>query len=485
MKNSIIVLLTVLSLLISCRTLNKRKQLQKPNIILVMADDQGWGDTGYNGHPFVKTPNLDAMAKQSVVFDRFYAAAPVCSPTRASVMTGRTPMRTNVVNHGHYMRPDEITIAEALKSAGYVTGFFGKWHIGSVQKESPTCPGQQGFDEWLAGLNFFDLDPYLSEDGKYIHPKGQGSVITMDATLEFIKKHKGDDKPMFAVTWFPAPHAPHKEKPVDLPGSDSLYKDAGKWRDYYLEITLMDQQLGRLRRVLREMEIEDNTIVWFCSDNGGLNKATSGGREKKGSIYEGGLRVPGMLEWPEKLKPEHISVPATTMDINPTILNIAGVKMKNQPKRDGIDLMPLIKGTEQTHPPIGFWHNYEKGQATYSDRIIKRLMEARQAGEPTPYPERLLKNVNQFPTLEKGKSNGHAAWLKWPWKLHRIEKNGEVTIELYNLENDPMESDDLSTSENEKALIMLQELERWQASIFDSLEGKDYMEGLAEKRNTN
>ena len=452
----------------------KKTDKQRPNIILVMADDQGWGDTGYNGHPFVKTPNLDAMAKESVVFDRFYAGAPVCSPTRASVMTGRTPMRTNVVNHGHYMRPNEITIAEALNIAGYITGFFGKSHIGSVQKESPTCPGQFGFDEWLAGLNFFDLNPYLSRNGHFEQINGQGTVITMDATLEFLNKHIDDGKPMFAVSWFPAPHAPHLERPVGIPDVDTLYRDAGKWRGYYLEITLMDQQVGRLRQALRDMNIEDNTIVWFCSDNGGLNKVTSGGREKKGSIYEGGLRVPGMLEWPEKLKPKHISIPATTIDIYPTLLKIIDVKMKNQPKLDGMDLSQLIEGKEKKHKPIGFWHNYENGQATYSDRIIKHLMEAQQAGEPTPYPERLLKDVKEFPKLEKGSYNGHAAWLKWPWKLHRIEKDGIVKVELYNLENDPKEAYDLASSEKVRTASMLQELESWQASIFDSLEGKDY-----------
>lgn len=112
----------------------------KPNIILVMADDQGWGDTGYNGHPFVQTPALDAMAKSGLVFDRFYAAAPVCSPTRASVLTRRTPMRTKVTNHGRYMRPHEQTIAETLKSAGYVTGIFGKFHLGSGQPTRPAIP---------------------------------------------------------------------------------------------------------------------------------------------------------------------------------------------------------------------------------------------------------------------------------------------------------------------------------------------------------
>lgn len=149
--------------LTSLATLLPAHAQDNPNIILVMADDQGYGDAGYTGHPFVKTPHLDAMSKNSVVFDRFYAAAPVCSPTRASVLTGRSPIRTNVINHGHYLRPHESTLPEVLQQSGYITGHFGKWHIGSVQPESPTSPSKIGFTEHLTGLNFFDQNPYLTK----------------------------------------------------------------------------------------------------------------------------------------------------------------------------------------------------------------------------------------------------------------------------------------------------------------------------------
>ena len=186
---------------------------ERPNVILVMADDQGWGDTGYNGHPVVKTPNLDATAKDGLVFNRFYAAAPVCSPTRGSVLTGRHPIRIKITNHGRYMRPQEATIAEALRDAGYVTGMFGKWHVGSAQKDSPVNPGNSGFDEWVIGLNFFDNDPFLSRNGMVEQIKGSGSEITIDETIAFLRKHKGDGKPMFAIAWFPSPHDPHLEKP--------------------------------------------------------------------------------------------------------------------------------------------------------------------------------------------------------------------------------------------------------------------------------
>ena len=329
----------------------------KPNIILVMADDQGWGDTGYNGHPFVNTPALDTMAKDGFVFDRFYAAAPVCSPTRASVMTGRTPIRTKVTNHGRYMRPHEQTIAETLKSAGYVTGMFGKVHLGSGQPDSPCNPSGMGFDEWVIGLNFFDNDPYLSRKGKIEHPKGKGSVILMDEAIAFLKSHKDRDRPIFSVVWFPSPHDLHEE----VPEGPSLY-DGKPHAGYYREITLLDQQLGRLRREISEMGIADNTIVWYCSDNGGLVEETSGGREKKGSIYEGGLRVPGIIEWPARKLRGRTSVPVSTFDIYPTILAMAGVQLHAPHPLDGIDVSDIIAGyVTERKKPMGFWHKFQGG----------------------------------------------------------------------------------------------------------------------------
>lgn len=472
-----------LILLLLCLTLpdfaNVRAAADRPHIVLLMADDMGYGDAGFTGHPFVRTPNMDAMAKAGVVFNRFYAAAPVCSPTRASVMTGRTPMRTNVPQHGHYMRPHETTVAEALKGAGYVTGHFGKWHIGSVQAASPTSPGGQGFDEWLSGLNFFDVDPYLSRNGKYEQIKGQGSVISMDATIEFLKKHKDGGKPMFTVTWFPAPHDPMHEVPEGHP--DDLYGNVKNKRErgYYLEITLLDEQLGRLRRALRELDIADNTLVWYTSDNGGLMTKTSGGRAKKGSIYEGGLRVPSILEWPARYSPREIAAPANSFDMYPTLLQIAGAKVAHQPRLDGVDLAPFIAGERSQRPAMGFWHNHTPGQGTWNDRLIKQLMEAQQAGEPNPLPERLLKNSKQFPKLKRGDYNGHAAWTDWPWKFHCIQKQGKVTTELYHLVNDPMEATDLAAKEPIRARRMRRALEAWQSSVYDSWEGKDYANAAA------
>ncbi|MDF1751243.1 MAG: sulfatase-like hydrolase/transferase [Verrucomicrobiales bacterium] len=446
----------------------------RPHIVLVMADDMGYGDAGYTGHPFVKTPHLDAMAEAGVVFDRFYAGAPVCSPTRASVMTGRHPFRGNVPNHGHYLRPDEITIAEALKDSGYVTGHFGKWHIGSVQAESPTSPGGQGFDEWLSGLNFFDNNPYLSRKGQFEHIKGPGSVISMDATIDFLKKCKDGDKPMFAVCWFPSPHDPQAELPQNIPNADSLYSKDTKKPGYFREITLLDEQIGKLREALRELEIESNTLFWYTSDNGGLMAESSGGRARKGSIYEGGLRVPSIIEWPAKFQSQRVTTPAYSSDIYPTILPIAGAKVARQPRLDGIDLAEIISGAKDTRPPMGFWHNHSSGQSTKSDQIIKALMEAQKAGDPNPHPERVLKNVREFPKFTDKDLKGHSAWNDWPWKLHRIQKDKKISYELYHLVDDPMETTDLSEKEADRVTEMKAALETWQCSVLNSWSGADY-----------
>lgn len=457
---------------------------RRPNIVLMMADDQGWGDVGYNKHPFVLTPELDAMANDGFIFDRFYAAAPVCSPTRASVMTGRNPIRTKVTNHGRYMRPHEQTIAETLKDAGYVTGIFGKVHLGSGQPESPCNPSGMGFDEWSIGLNFFDNNPYLSRNGTIEHRTGKGSVLAMDDALAFLEQHSQGPDPIFTVVWFPSPHDPHQE----IPDGPSLY-DNKKNAGYYREITLLDQQIGRMRRGLKNMQISENTIVWYCSDNGGLVEATSGGRKRKGSIYEGGLRVPGIIEWPARELKGRTSVPAWTCDIYPTLLAMAKVHHRAPHQLDGVDISEIIAGKVDRRPkPMGFWHLFEPGQATWSDRIQKAIMEKQQKGDPLPHdPPRMKKDVDEFPQFAEDTSTGHAAWNDWPWKLHRINvkqtrKNqpkdsmdAEI-LELYNLADDPMETTNLANEPDQKDRVvrMHKDLNSWMRSVVRSVNGKDY-----------
>ncbi len=475
MKTETLLTLLLTSLAVSSLTapaaLERSSNKERPNVILVMADDQGWGDAGYNGHPFVKTPALDAMAREGFVFERFYAAAPVCSPTRASVLTGRNPIRTKVPNHGRYMRPHEQTLAEALKGAGYVTGLFGKFHLGSGQPDSPCNPGGAGFDEWVIGLNFFDNDPYLSRNGKVEHRRGKGSVLLMDDAIAFLGKHKDGSRPIFAVVWFPSPHSPHQE----VPDGAAVY-DGKPQAGYFREITLLDQQVGRLRAELKRMGLAANTLLWYCSDNGGLVTGSSGGRAKKGSIYEGGLRVPGIVVWPARRFKGRTTVPAVTSDIYPTVLAITGVTVPGQHPLDGIDLSGVLAGkVTQRAKPIGFWHGFQGGQSTWSDRLLKEIMQKQQAGEPPPHnPTRMRKDVDDFPRFAENTAKGHAAWLDWPWKLHRL-KDGK-RYELYNLADDPMETRDLAGEQTHRPRLeaMRRDLHAWTRSVVRSTNGEDY-----------
>ncbi len=452
-----------------------KKTGKKPNIILVMADDQGWGDMGYNGHPVLKTPNFDAMAGECLRFDRFYAAAPVCSPTRGSVMTGRHPNRFGCFRWGYSLRPQEVTVAQALKSAGYITGHFGKWHIGSVLKGGKVSPGKCGFDEWLSAPNFFDNDAILSREGVAIQTKGESSLVTVDAAIEFIRKHESGSEPFFAVVWFGSPHDPHRAD--DEFGK--AYEDQGKKKNFYGEIAGMDCAVGRLRKELRSLGIEKDTIVWYCSDNGGLPQfGATGGRGHKSQVYEGGLRVPAILEWPKRInKPAITNMPCTTTDIYPTLLEIAGVKMKTQPPLDGISLVGLIEGRMKDRPkPMGFWDYPAKGISVPSHKWMSELLEAQSQGKEINDAARLYldagKITKKYPT---DSFPGHGAWLDWPWKLHRMEdEGGNVEIELYNLSEDADEKKNLVAEQVVRSKTMRTQLEAWQESVVRSLNGEDY-----------
>ncbi len=444
----------------------------KPNIILCMADDQGWGDMAYNGHKTLKTPHFDAMAKEAMRFDRFYAAAPVCSPTRGSVLTGRHPNRFGCFSWGHSLRPQEVTIAEALKKAGYQTGHFGKWHLGSVLKGSPVNPGASGFDEWLSAPNFFDLNPILSREGVAVKTKGESSMVTVDAALAFIRKNAKAQKPFAAVVWFGSPHNPHKGIKQDL----ETYKDNKKLAPFYGEITAMDRAFGKLRAELKTLGIRDNTILWFCSDNGGLKgKGVTGGRGHKGSIYEGGLRVPALLEWPARIpKPTITNVPCNTSDFYPTLLEITGVKMEKQPPLDGISLVPLIDGKMETRPaPMGFWSHPTPGKSTPSDQWMTQLFQAQNGGKEVPPSRKRMDAAKIKKQYPEDSFPGHAAWLAWPWKLHSMGgKKGK--IELYNLAEDAMEKKDVAAEQVERVKTMKEALTQWQTSVIRSCNGKDY-----------
>lgn len=411
---------------------------ERPNIILIMTDDQGWGQTGYYDHPVLQTPNLDAMAKNGLRFDRFYAGAPVCSPTRASVLTGRTNDRTGVLDHGYALRKQEKTIAVALKNEGYATGHFGKWHLNGLRgpgvpvlKEDSHSPGKFGFDHWLTVTNFFDIDPLMSENGSFIDLKGNSSDIIVGKALEFIKEKSNQNLPFFTVIWDGSPHDPFVASEKDRSNFKSLNENS---QHHYGELVAFDRSLGVLRKTLKDLGLENNTILWYCSDNGGLRNilpSTVGGlRGSKTTIWEGGLRVPAVIEWPQVIKPRITHYPASTMDIFPTIADILDLPETDLLKPvDGISLKPIFKNDiKNRDKKIPFRY---KDQGALVDNNFKLVATSIQKKE----------------------------------------------FELYDLENDSGETTNLAAQNPMIFNQMKKDFLKWGKSIDSSLDGIDYPEG--------
>lgn len=451
---------------------------EKPHIILVMADDQGWGDMAYNGHPLLKTPNFDEAAATGIRFDRFYAAAPVCSPTRASVLTGRNPNRMGVYQWGYPMRKQENTLAEVLKGAGYTTGHFGKWHLGSVRPTSESRPGAHGFDRWVSAPNFYENGATLSDEGTAVTYEGvESSFIAVDTALEWMREKVKGESPLFAVIWFGSPHGPHIAAGEDA----AHYPDASKAdRNFLGEITGMDRAYGKLRAALGEMGIRDDTLLWYCSDNGALPKvgSTGGFRGNKAKVYEGGLLVPSILEWPARF-PDHAVVKArgNTFDIFPTVLEAAGVEIPGEHTLDGQSLLPILEGTTGTRgKAMGFWHTAKRGIGTPSEKWMQELKAAQAAGRDLP-PEPAVVAAMELPDPPETIDSlaGHAGWIDGDWKLHRIvDRKGNLSWELYDLGSDPYEEKDLASEQPESVAEMKEDLEAWMDSVVDSLNGEEY-----------
>lgn len=452
----------------------------KPNIILCMADDQGYGDVGYYGNELVKTPVLDAMSKTGLRFDRFYAAAPVCSPTRGSVMTGRHPNRFGCFKWGYPLRPQEVTIAEAVKKAGYSTGHFGKWHLGSCRAESPASPGNSGFDTWVSAPNFYDNDPLLSHNGRVKRYPGESSMVAVDAALEFMQEQIKQDKPFLAVIWFGSPHSPH----IASDETRSLYPDQKKNIANYLgELTGIDNAMGKLRKELGRFGIADSTLLWYTSDNGaqgpeGRPGWTGGLRGRKGTLFEGGIRVPTIIEWPSVIAKNRITdVPCNTIDIYPTIVDLLGIEIEDQPVLDGVSILPLIEGKPfEREKPMGFWDYSIGGQGVRADQLMAALKKEQETGaKPGVDVTRQGTVIKQY---ELDDYRGSSAWMEGPWKLLRQprnkQSNTDFTYYLFNLEDDRDEKTNLADQHPDRVTSMTESLERWQTSVIRSLNGEDY-----------
>jgi arylsulfatase A len=335
-------------------------EVPKTNIVVLLCDDLGYGDLGCFGHPRIKTPAIDRLAREGVRLTCLYAGAPVCSPSRAALFSGRNPNRLGVrdwieQDSGVHLPRSTVTVAQRLKAAGYTTCLSGKWHLNSKFNGREPTPGDFGFDHWFATQNNTKhQDPTnFVRDGKRAGPlKGHASALVVDEAIGFIEK--AGDRPFAVFVTF---HAPHEQ--IETPEAyTSMYADVAEptTRDYYGSVSLVDHEVGRLMAALDARGLREKTLVLFASDNGpeGLHRYPkaihshgSAGplRGMKLSMYEGGLRVPGVIRWPGRARPGgECAEPVVFYDILPTLCAAAGAVPPSGVALDGVDVLPILEG---------------------------------------------------------------------------------------------------------------------------------------------
>jgi len=429
----------------------------KPNVILFLVDDLGWTDGGVFGSDLYQTPNIDKLASEGMLFTNGYAACTVCSPTRASIMTGKYPAKLHLTDWitGHE-RPyaklqipnwnekldlEEITLAEVFKQKGYNTVHIGKWHLGEDEKY---WPENQGFDKNIGG---FSAGSPKGDGGKgYFSPYGNprlkdgfnGEYLTerlADEAVTYIKQNK--EHPFFMNYWLYNVHMPLQAKKDKIEKYKKLIKEDAHHINptYAAMVEHMDDALGNVMTILKETGLEDNTIIVFYSDNGGLVGNNGRFRLKitdnfplrsgKGDMYEGGVRVPLIFKWPHKIKAGTVnSTIAISPDLFPTLLNLVDKNTIMSPDIDGIDLSSvLLENTELERSAI-YWH----------------------------YPHYHAEGAQPYSAIRKG-----------DWKLIQIFENNE--IELFNLKEDLGETNNVASQYPEKTKELLSNLENWRVTV--------------------
>ncbi len=425
----------------------------KPNIVLIMTDDQGYADLSIMGNPVLETPHIDSLARDGASMDTFYVS-PVCSPTRASLMTGRYNYRTRLVDTWKgrsMMEPEEFTIAEALGEAGYKTGIFGKWHLGD---NYPMRATDQGFQEALIHLggglgqpseprenNRRYTDPILFRNNIQVQTKGYCTDVYFDGAIDFIDQSVSAKKPFFTYIATNAPHSPYHDVPEALyqkyknkdltPVLLGNTEDADTVARVFAMDENIDQNVGKLLAHLKAKNIEENTIVIFMVDNGPNTRRYIGlSRGKKNEVHDGGIRSPFFMRWPAQLKAGARSDRiAAHIDVMPTLLEAAQVSLPADHPFDGRSILPLLKGENPNWP----------------DRSL--VLQIHRGDQPTPLH--------------------HIAVREQRWKL--VHPTGfanermpaDIPLELYDMEADPGETNNLYESRPEIAKRLMQSYERW------------------------
>jgi arylsulfatase A-like enzyme len=414
----------------------------RPNLIVILADDLGYGDLSSYGATDLRTPHIDRLVHEGMRFDYFRANSTVCSPTRASFMTGRYPelvgvpgvIRTHRENSWGYFSPGLLTLPEALKAAGYTTALIGKWHLGL---ESPNTPNERGFDFFHGFLgdmmdDYYDHRRhginYMRRNDQPIKPQGHATDLFSDWVCDYLRAQSGGKQPFFLFLSYNAPHTPIQ--PPDESLRKVLERESGITQPRARLVALvehMDEGIGRVLGALKEYGLEENTLVIFTSDNGG--DLPAGGlngplRAGKGTMYEGGLRVVFAARWPGKIQAgSRTAAPGMTMDVFPTLLNAAG---QTPPSAlDGVTLLPVLLGTSETLQERDLFFIRREGGNAFAGKTIDAV-------------------------------------IRGDWKL--LQNTPFTPLELYHLRQDPLEKENLATKEkrmfNELSAALRRQVQR-------------------------
>lgn len=348
---------------------------QRPNFVIVLADDLGWGDLGCHGHPVIQTPNLDGFARQGMRCTQCYSAGAVCSPSRSAILTGRTPYRNGVftwipAGSDIHLRSSEITIATLLRRLGFATCHVGKWHLnGLFNSAKQPQPNDHGFDWWLATQN--NAGPShknptnFVRNGKPAGPlEGFSSQIIVEEAIQWLKKERDPKKPFLLNVCFHEPHLPIESNPKFMNLYPDLVKNDADLAQHHANITQLDYAFGLLLKTLDDLKLTDNTFIIFTSDNGpegdglkGRTRGSTGGlRGRKRAVYEGGIRVPGIMRWPGHIRPGSTSdQPILGSDIFTTLCAISKLPVPNDRPIDGADFRPSFDGKKIERKTPLYW----------------------------------------------------------------------------------------------------------------------------------
>lgn len=420
---------------------------ERPNVVLFLADDLGWGDLGCTGHPAIQTPHLDAFARQGMRLTQCYAASAVCSPSRSALLTGRTPYRNGVytwIAEGSevHLRAGEITIARLLRERGYSTCHVGKWHLnGKFNTPAQPQPGDHGYDWWLATQNnaapSHKNPTNFVRNGRAVGPlEGYSATLVAHEAIQWLREKRDPKKPFFLSVWTHEPHLPIESDPRFMEPYASI-EDEGV-RQHHGNVTQLDHAFGLLMKALDELGLAADTLVFFTSDNGpegdgrkGRTRGSTGGlRGRKRSMYEGGIRVPGIVRWPGRIPAGTTSdQPVIGSDFFATVCAATGTPPPGDRTLDGVDILPVLTGRGPVKRRIPLY--WRLGMA--SDGL-------------------------------------HVAMRDGPWKILASEDLSR--FELYNLEEDPGESRELSAREPERLATMKKELAELHRAI--EAEGPDW-----------